>query len=152
MEAKELRIGNWVLINDTPNIIRGGGIAAIEAGYFKMPLCPIPLTPEILVKAGFAKYQWMDGYFIKTKFGDLMIQFLTHRVYLYFTNVGGDSQGMKMRGKRYVGNINTTQNITYLHQLQNLYFALTGEELEINFAPVKPEFPKDRIGQWKGGA
>ena len=32
-------------------------------------------------------------------------------------------------GKYYWGNINV--ELKYLHQLQNLYFALTGEELEI---------------------
>ena len=137
MEAKELRIGNWVLINDTPNIIRGGGIAAIEAGYFKMPLCPIPLTPEILVKAGFEVINHVHGYSFYSM----------------------DRKGQK-RDRPAIDIYDTktlymgqwVNHCKYVHQLQNLYFALTGEELEINFAPVKPEFPKDRIGQWKGGA
>ena len=133
MQANELRVGNWV--NDEsgtiPYQIRPQDFLPLALPENEGKAKPIMITAEILRKAGFTKYQWMDGYFIKTKFGDLMIQFLTHRVYLYFTNVGGDSQGMNMRGKRYVGNINTTQNITYLHQRQNLYFALTGEELNI---------------------
>jgi hypothetical protein len=133
MKTNELRVGNWV--NDESGAIsyqiRPQDFLPLSLPENEVKAKPITLTPEILRKAGFVKYDWMDGYFIKTKFGDLMIQFLTHRVCLYFTNVGGDSQGMKMRGKRYVGNINTTQNITYLHQLQNLYFALTGKELNI---------------------
>jgi hypothetical protein len=131
MKANELRVGNWCKspYEKEPFKIKAEHILQLEQGMDECSIVGIPLTPQILIKAGFIKYDWMDGYFIKTKFGDLMIQFLTHRVYLYFTNVGGDSQGMKMRGKRYVGNINTTQNITYLHQLQNLYFALTGKEL-----------------------
>jgi len=108
MEAKELRIGNWVLINDTPNIIRGGGIAAIEAGYFKMPLCPIPLTPEILVKAGFVNGKLNKFHVFGN--GNLTVE-----------GYEADYNGL------YIGNI---KNI-YVHQLQNLYFALTGDELNI---------------------
>jgi len=95
-------------------------------------LSPIPLTTEILTGwCGFTKYEWMNGCFIKTKFGDFMVQFLEGKIISYFTNVGADKHGMKMRDRKYVGNINTTENIKYLHQLQNLIHALTSKELEI---------------------
>lgn len=123
--ANELRIGNWVKISQrqtTVSHIMG------DEDFFE----PIHLTPEILDNFGFKKYQWMDGYFIKTKFGDLMVQFYKGRIILFFTNVGFDSIGMKLSGRKYVGNLNSTENIKYAHQLQNLYWCLCGEELTYN--------------------
>jgi hypothetical protein len=120
MNFKELRIGNWV---------------AIEPGWFKQwdlqdyndygkdlgdgewsndKVEPITLTPEILEKAGFKFYEKSEMY-EKDDFMDLHI--------LY------DNAGYCI--KDYELNI-WSPNILYLHQLQNLYFALTGEELEIN--------------------
>jgi len=143
----ELQIGNRVLYNGMEAIvysIRGpypdvserfnnnatvdlvlGGIITVTKGE----LDPILLNEEILLEFGFEKYTWCDACFIKTKHGDLMIRFFIDKVLLFFTNISYDSQGMKFKDKRYVGNTNSTQNIKYLHQLQNIYFALTGKKL-----------------------
>jgi hypothetical protein len=82
-----------------------------------------------LLRFGFEKYTWCDALFIKTKHGDLMIRFFQNEIHLFFTNINYDSQGMKFKGKRYVGNTNTTQNITHVNQLQNLFWVLCGKEL-----------------------
>jgi hypothetical protein len=130
MKASELRIGNWYDDNGifkqvTPNIIEEVWIA--ERNWVQ----PIQLTEEWLIKFGFTKYEWMDGCFIKTSFGDLMIQFFRDEIHLFFTKVSVDSKGMMFDGRRFAGDKKTFTKIQYLHQLQNLYFALTGEELTI---------------------
>ena len=129
MDAKELRIGNWVeypLIG-FKKIISGEDIDDISdnAGM------PIRLSPEILEKAGFEKYDWQDAYFTGTIFGHLYIYFYKERIITRFANVSKDEVGHKMISVGFVGKQTSSDNIIYLHQLQNLYFALTGEELNI---------------------
>jgi hypothetical protein len=138
MKANELRIGNWfnefgIPKQVTPNLILK--LYQIEiAGKVAIDISPIPLTPEILVKAGFEWSIYHQGFYKQD--------------FVFVLHEYEDGFRFKLfRSSEYVG-----VKINHMHQLQNLYFALTGEELEINFAPVKPEFPKDRIGQWKGGA
>ncbi len=127
MKPSELRIGNIVGIKSTAVHAKGCNhleeVFEIEeirqesvhfVGFafaeFYKDLNPIPLTEEWVVRFGFEKYTWMNGYFKKTKFGHLMIQFYKEEIHLY------------------------------VHQLQNLYFALTGQELQ--FAQSKEEIDK----------
>lgn len=127
--ANELRTGNWVMgkpisipklgiFSDGKTKITAYGIHAIEAcmgGTYE----PIPLTPEIMMACGFKSYKETadDGigdefeYWIKGWFDVL---FDTHGALII---------------KNYHVNINRPQ---YLHQLQNIYFSLFGEELEYN--------------------
>lgn len=113
MTANELRIGNLVIAKDTPleSIVkvRAQHIAEAEEHNPSWFLHPIPLTPEILEKAGF-KYDTVCYYRNGVHIGSF-------KDGLYFTcsPISKDSVEIK-----------------YLHQLQNLYFALAGEELEIN--------------------
>jgi hypothetical protein len=154
MRAIELKIGNYVTdgyydsfktIFEVESISekginlsikddgRWGEIADIwiEPEYEFDLLFGIPLTEEWLLKFGFTKYEWMNGYFIKTFFGDLMIQFFKDEIHLFFTKVSIDSKGMMFDGRRFAGNKKSFTKVKYLHQLQNLYFSLTGEELTI---------------------
>ena len=120
MEANELRIGNY--IDRTDYICRVIGIDILDSKkgtIITEPLDfkgerfviqeqePIPLTEEWLVKFGFEKLEgWDDMYYF---------QIGNFQVYEY--NVSGyDYDGF---------------NIKHVHQLQNLYFALTNEELTI---------------------
>lgn len=93
---------------------------------------PIPLSPEILGKARFKKYDWQDAYFIKTIFGDLYIHFYKGRIITRFVSVSKDNNGHKMVSLGFIGNQKSTEEIKYLHQLQNLVKILTGSELTIN--------------------
>ena len=75
---------------------------------------PIPLTPEVLVVAGFD--EWSEGN--------------------WKTRVGLNKQGWSKEFNYYQPYYNLSTycgNVTiiHVHQLQNLYFALTGEELNI---------------------
>lgn len=79
--------------------------------YKIVDLSPIPLTPEILASCGFK-----DGYF-ELPFGNKLC-------------IGSSNNGEYVA---YFGEqvVTLSKYYKYLHQLQNLYFALTGEELEI---------------------
>ena len=61
MEAKELRIGNWVSTTDIlipKHVIKAEDIVSIEDGSFEnlgLDVKPIPLTEEWLLKFGFEK-------------------------------------------------------------------------------------------------
>lgn len=124
MEARELRIGNFVNVRygDNPHEVQSVGLNGIdlraEDGYSvgamheNDELSGIPLTEEWLLKFGFFEKNlnfYLDG--IELYFQRAM------RIYVfkYFEN--------KTNG-RYI-------EIEYVHQLQNLYFALTGSELTI---------------------
>jgi len=117
MKATELRIGNWV---DQPN----EGVTKVtsilndlqiktETGYVDKYCRAIPLTEEWLLKFGFEKqiddYYYFYGYYASFD-ADLPMWF------------GQEGCCQKETIK---------DNIKHVHQLQNLYFALTGEELEI---------------------
>jgi hypothetical protein len=111
MKAKELRIGNYV----NYGFIGNEKYLSIITGLHKDDIVseviePIPLTEDWLLKFGFAynkTYQIFDNDTISImKLEDLY--YLTADWYHIFY------EGFK-----------------HVHQLQNLYFALTGKELEI---------------------
>lgn len=111
MKIQELRIGNWFIdYSGKPSqwSLEHFELLTLEKNrpdIDEMIKSPIQLTEEILLKCGF-----QPKYFgIKTYYSPLME--LDHDFYLM-----GVDYGVKIK---------------HLHQLQNLYFALTGEELEV---------------------
>jgi hypothetical protein len=119
MNANELRIGNWVLTPDGSvqiTDIFNGGINLSDDKYEAYPdysmdrVSPIPLTPEILEAAGFKE----DDEYFELGFMCLKYDGLT---FLPVNNETGWATG---------------RAINYVHQLQNLCFALCHEELTIN--------------------
>ena len=124
LTATELRIGNWVFSKETNNIQKITGLTedipfidSITFDYQNYDeIEPIPLTEEWLLKFGFEK----DGYNCEKPF------------FFYFEKNG-------IRINNYYGYFLDNPNervgkrlfIKHVHQLQNLYFALTGEELTI---------------------
>jgi hypothetical protein len=113
MKANELRIGNLVY---NPNLkeVRTLDILDIR-DYAEQRLIkdfePIPLTEEWLVKFRFVKE--IDDLYL-----DLSSSFL-----IWFN----DDEFLHYKSNQ----LETICSIKYVHQLQNLYFALTGEELTI---------------------
>lgn len=95
----------------------------------------IQLTEDIMPKIGFKKYQWQNAFFKKTCFGDLYVQFFQGDVIIKFVNIKVDSKGEQyFRSIGFIGNKKfIRKNKYYVHQLQNLYFALTNEKL--NYKP-----------------
>lgn len=112
IQPQELRIGNWVdvkMLNGSSNITR------TQFGFDLLKyvhLCePIPLSPEILEKAGLKPDSDYDGLY---SFGGYNFD-LTDGVVVCLINLE-----YKIGAPAH-----------YLHQLQNLIYALTGEELNI---------------------
>jgi len=125
MKPQELRIDNYVSHNGHPVLVTGtmANISKmIAVQYIKndslvytencnpKEIEPIPLTPEILVKAGLLGQSLYDGSF-----------------YYYFNSPISFYRADDKNGK----NKQFLANIEFVHELQNLYHALTGEELEI---------------------
>ena len=110
IQANELRIGNLVLRYDCVH-----KVTWIDFTHTGSTLMPIPFTTEILDKAGFKKlYTSIYLYNEKLNLSSLQYDDEKNCVYLEF-------EGQKC-----------SIELNYVHQLQNLYFTLTGEELEIN--------------------
>ena len=121
IKANELRSGNLVqgkslsiprlqIINDGVTRITAYGIHVIESEQYTN-YKPIPLTEEWLIKCGF-------------KFQNILKKAYQRNLYLY---KGFGIYEVKPKEFFY-----KEIQIKYVHQLQNLYFALTGDELEIN--------------------
>jgi len=137
MKSNELRIGNMVMISEVKcKVIGIEGCKNIKNGFsvfdtvrlsgdginsqqqiYCQGVSPIALTEEILLKCGFNKIYVTDPQLENSQskwyIDDLEIfKFEDNHEYLFFS-FGQDFK------------------IIYLHQLQNLYFELTGKELEI---------------------
>ena len=124
MEAKELRIGNLVYDTRTvgdrtglPPVRNKTKITSIEEGSVYRYIEPIPLTPEILEKAGFVTSEELSYKTVYNLKG-VEISLIKDKRILFDVDNGDFVFGFT--------------KIKYIHQLQNLYFALTGEELEVN--------------------
>ena len=116
MKANELRIGNWYTYADYDGIVYRTikEIKFNEFGFLgdydgvNFEICkPIPLTEEWLLKFGFEKHN--KEYWYKDIF------------------VGLDDNSFNL--KEGIGVYLT--DVLYVHSLQNIYFALTGEELTL---------------------
>jgi len=136
METKELRINN--LFKTT--ISRDRGEAKVVYGvkgnnvYVDEKYCydithikPIPITEEWLLKFGFKKNEpeISDGFFNwwnKNKDVSVDVEYVLtdNGVENLFYFVISDGNGFR-----------PYKHIIYVHSLQNLYFALTGKELEL---------------------
>jgi hypothetical protein len=124
MKASELRIGNWV---NCLKIVDGDKIREISCWDFGTYLStnpeyysPIQLTEEWLEKFGFEKQDYnMSGCDIY-KLKNIIIM-------KSFVNPERKNMGITVEG------ISpptwSLADLYFVHQLQNLYFALTGEEL-----------------------
>ncbi len=119
VKATELRIGNYLLDNKYKEADSWiAELSGWDIDNYSNNKCfdAIPLTPEILEKFGFEKsgLYWIkkDNWIRIWEWGIVDVSYHTERL-------GGDYEDRAIE-------------IKYLHQLQNLYFALTGEELEIN--------------------
>lgn len=110
INQKELRIGNYVMLTDGDIVpIQDGGILAI--GQKRFTCYPIRLSFKMMEDLGFKPqedtFDWTLGYVFNI---NEEFTIISRNDCFYYINA-----------------INT--QIKYVHQLQNLYFALTNEEL-----------------------
>jgi hypothetical protein len=132
MDIRELRLGNWVLdhegepkqvayVGETIGLhLEQGGTQKYQHNPILsgdiLDLKPIPLTSEILEKVGFEFHQ-PDSIFktgVYRKWNDLNLVALIPSF-----------KSFSLQGQ-------PTARASSVHQLQNLYFVLTGTELKIN--------------------
>ena len=123
MDAKELRIGNWVRIDS----LTDGSTTEVEAYVFhidemiwttKYKYSPIPLTEEWLIKFGFEKDEDNGVYWINST----VCIGRNNITYDYWEVWCDCSEGFICLNNN---------GFEHVHQLQNLYFALTNKELTI---------------------
>jgi hypothetical protein len=119
MKASELRIGNCVNVlganQQVIDIMCDGASTIFNECIPYDDIEPIPLTKEWLLKLGFKKMEWNrpTSYYLDFGFCDI------------FYNYEGIVEMHVADVEIYL------HHIKHVHQLQNLYFALTGEELAI---------------------
>lgn len=127
IKANEIRVGNWL----ASSLLKTTTYHQVDTHFFRqlvfnsrdedMPVLhfaweSIPLTPEILEKAGF---QWNDH--------EERYMLLSGNILFESNQDGTVSCGTNDSFVRPIG-----IPVNSLHLLMNLYFALTGEELTIN--------------------
>ena len=123
MKANELRIGNWVL-EEHEEI---HGIVSLTIHKFsigQINLDPIPLKEDWLLKHGF----FIENFDYTIPISECKVVWLTlipqdeectaYSVCVTQTDENEDDQNVFL------------SDISYVHQVQNLYFALTGNELK----------------------
>ena len=110
MRANELRIGNLILDNKevkkvTSGMLSNWDIIKRDYGGYN----PIPLTEEWLTNLSYKKWKNKKIWTFK---GVMIYQMAD--------------------GNFYYGRKSSRVKVSTVHQLQNLYFALTGEEIELS--------------------
>ena len=119
MKANELRIGNYVNYNGKDCVFGIYDIVNLHDDEDCANLTnPIPLTEEWLLKFGFGRGE-MDCEFIFRDSDSMIDESL-----IYYTDIGV----LIIDTDRDEIEIN---HVKYVHQLQNLYFALTNNELTL---------------------
>lgn len=146
LSPTDVRTGNWVLKivgtdKNRDSFLEYRSIALDEDYYTSAPVCfPIPLSPVILEYCGFEQ---------KSEDGHKSLE------------LGGLEKGLSLlryeteNRNWYFGDLKIPAQPLYVHQLQNLYFALTGKELTVHlgfyrnlplFAPIDFLIPMQNKG------
>lgn len=121
MENNELRIGNWINVDSYGEqqvvdvMCDGINTPNLEGVHYGL-ISGIPLTEEWLLKFGLQNESYLPVYEIERN-SLFAIKKWEERNQIIFYVFWGDNK---------LSNI----EVKYAHQLQNLYFALTGKELE----------------------
>lgn len=142
MEAKDLRIGNIVFLDGIPNkldlsqIMNFAFWKRAEKDYYPQRWLPIPLTDQFFI----------DNYFKKVEHPDenpivpivTSFRYVLHNVIIdRYVDFNTKEVVFEFRFRSYEQGSYLAIVLKSVHQLQNLYFALTGAELVINLPIVK---------------
>lgn len=145
IDERELRIGSLVypIINGevimNPHTIKGitdksvyiGGINDSDAAEISFDnICSIPLSKGILSQCGFVKLDYTYNNETHYNFGDFGLVYNGKAYYYGFVRYKSSDDGTT-EIPRIVIQISSNETL-FVHQLQNIYFALTGEELKID--------------------
>lgn len=151
MNPRELRLGNLLNYHGVNVIVVGINRHEASFGYFQDSVGfdrtydgddfpkPIPLTEELLLRFGFEDSNELDRRLYKFNNIDWCLcgQTPFSRYFRVYQILDKEEQGRKdIRGrvfgsfKIYAGQ-HWVLSVRYVHELQNIYFALTGEELTL---------------------
>jgi hypothetical protein len=143
MKPKELRIGNLVFDKKQKRIVtvwgfesnhdeifvnyaQGSGVYFIDLKYIE----PIPLTEEWLLKFGFEKEEIDTEDFLEIKYKKQ----INEEIFInYSDDFSCSLYYNEARAEKDLGVLPKWEQIKTVHGLQNLHFALTGEELTLNY-------------------
>lgn len=125
--SRQLQLGNYVL-DEQGEVFRIDAMDFVRDGYdcklieyigvdrrtlYSLESHPIPLTEDWLVRFGFEKSQ--GGLRKKLRFGQISAPIIDTHIKLWYHYYG----------------TSIINDIIYVHQLQNLYYALTHQELKL---------------------
>ena len=116
--ANELRIGNWASNGEKNFVFDASSLYDATSGLTSKFIFPIPLTPEVLEKCGFDWRIWDGNEHHK------VLSYKNTPIHTYW-------DGSEWCFKYGFDSDLTFAACQYVHQLQNLIFALTGEELTV---------------------
>lgn len=133
MDKRELRIGNVVYdsLNQSYDVVIGINNNDTVDFPFELnnDICfvdGIKISGEILKKLGFIQHNPTEDYYTKTYNDPLDIGYI--KMSMFFANnrwtlsvILGEDSSMIMK-----------KNIKYIHQIQNAFYLVTGQELEID--------------------
>ena len=131
MKANELRIGNLVnrlgKLTKITSLTIGTEVfdyvSTTSSGVITgNQIEPIPLTDEWLVKFGFECKDNVNGGYLKP------INFPHQKEFLYCSKRGVVALWSEPENREFI----IMNNCDHVHQLQNLYFALTGVDLQLS--------------------
>lgn len=128
IHLKEIRIGDFF---ELPSALTGekkkaGDVTKIDQKHVLISgkwlgierLIPISITEQILLHAGFTQFDWLrESAVFECQYFKCTL----------------DGNGVNL----FCDNLKNLKPVKYLHELQNLYFDLTGEELEVNMHYLK---------------
>ena len=143
MRAEDLRIGNYILdyeadadesiywqveeiqrLSNDSKLNQTVGVTYRRGSCWSCDICPVPLTAEWLLKLGFDKDDLTVNLYVK--------HFKEYSLQLYQNGFSGTLEKDASWFTTIKGyNDQVTLTKQYVHQLQNLYHALTGKELTI---------------------
>lgn len=125
----DFRIGNWVkvfLADSKLSKMRHKPVQLNEYAFRNLQdeidnghILPVELTEEIMNNVKSVKLQWLE-----ISYRGKYAQFTIQNILMYFMT---DKNTIEIHG--------CERTIKYLHNFQNLFYALTGNDLELNKIP-----------------
>lgn len=127
MKESELRIGNLIDYHGVTWSVEGikNDVIYTNGAPFSLEIFqPIPLTSERLIILGFKKLNGRHGEYFQHNKAELF------RVWYFETGWSIGRKDEELKDREY--NTHWIKfGIQYVHQLQNIFFAITGEELTL---------------------
>ena len=140
MKVNDLRIGNWIKYEDKlVQVVQLSSLMILcqrEENQFLVNCAPkefqpIELTEEVLVKIGFKKEERITSNLYYLDFEENEDDITRVKYVIYNSNSLPLLKIITTKYNSFEGFELTKRGIKYLHELQNAYYLLTGQELNI---------------------